>query len=110
MFALAGNNEGQALLHGQCCPLSDYCSADYQLAEQSQLDLDYSDEESDYRTTNFPARHIYERLLPKVVERLSDIHYHRGCPYSGQGRPTTDQTFGDLHQCVCSLSLKFAVL
>ncbi|KIY44971.1 beta-mannosidase [Fistulina hepatica ATCC 64428] len=71
---------------------------DYQLAEQSHLDLDYSDETSDFRDTNFPARYIYERLLPRIVEKHSNIYYHRSSPYSGYGKPTTDQTYGDLHQ------------
>lgn len=72
---------------------------DYQLAEQLGLELDYSDETGDFRKTNFPSRHIYERVLPLIVGKYSNIHYHRGSPYSGQGRPTTDQTLGDLHQC-----------
>ncbi|KAH9948346.1 glycoside hydrolase family 2 protein [Amylocystis lapponica] len=71
---------------------------DYQIAEQSKLDLDYNDEKSDFRDTNFPARYIYERLLPSVVERLSDVHYHRSSPYSGFGKVTTDRNYGDLHQ------------
>ncbi|KAH9006794.1 beta-mannosidase [Lactarius hatsudake] len=50
---------------------------DYQLAEQSGLDLNYDDEESDFRKTSFPARHIYELD-------------------TGKRRP--DQTYGDLHQ------------
>ena len=73
--------------------------ADYQVAESLKLELDYSDEKSDFRKTNFPARYIYERLLPSVVERLCDIHYHRSSPYSGFGKVTTDKTYGDLHQC-----------
>ncbi|KAI0005036.1 glycoside hydrolase family 2 protein [Russula compacta] len=77
---LAGNNE------------------DYQIAESLNLDLDYDDEESDFRKTSFPARHIYERLLPAIVKEHSDFHYHRGSPYSGHGKVTTDQTYGDLHQ------------
>ncbi|KAI0082455.1 glycoside hydrolase family 2 protein [Panus rudis PR-1116 ss-1] len=77
---LAGNNE------------------DYQIAESFKLDLDYNDEHSDFRKTNFPARHIYERVLPSVVEKFSDIHYHRSSPYSGFGKPTTDKQYGDLHQ------------
>jgi len=77
---LAGNNE------------------DYQIAESFKLDLDYSDETSDFRQTNFPARYIYERTLPEIVQKFSDIFYHRSSPYSGQGKPTTDQTLGDLHQ------------
>ena len=72
---------------------------DYQIAESLNLELDYSDEKSDFRKTNFPARWIYERLLPSVVERLCDIHYHRSSPYSGFGKPTNDKTCGDLHQC-----------
>ncbi|KAH9900032.1 glycoside hydrolase family 2 protein [Cubamyces lactineus] len=71
---------------------------DYQIAESLKLELDYSDEKSDFRKTNFPARHIYERLLPSVVERLCDVHYHRSSPYSGFGKPTTDKNYGDLHQ------------
>ncbi|KZT72528.1 glycoside hydrolase family 2 protein [Daedalea quercina L-15889] len=71
---------------------------DYQLAESNKLDLDYSDEKSDFRKSNFPARYIYERLLPSVVGRLCDIHYHRSSPYSGFGKQTTDQNYGDLHQ------------
>ena len=72
---------------------------DYQLAESNNLQLDYSDEKSDFRETNFPARYIYERLLPEVVSANSNIHYHRSSPYSGFGQKTTDQTYGDLHQC-----------
>ena len=72
---------------------------DYQIAESFKLDLDYNDEESDFRNTNFPARHIYERLLPSVVSKFSNIHYHRSSPYSGYGKPTTDKQHGDLHQC-----------
>lgn len=71
---------------------------DYQIAESLKLELDYSDETSDFRKTNFPARHIYERVLPEIVHKYSDIYYHRASPYSGHGRPTTDRTFGDIHQ------------
>ena len=73
--------------------------ADYQVAESLKLELDYSDEKSDFRKTNFPARYIYERLLPSVVESLCDVHYHRSSPYSGFGKVTTDRNYGDLHQC-----------
>ncbi|KDR83785.1 hypothetical protein GALMADRAFT_133195 [Galerina marginata CBS 339.88] len=71
---------------------------DYQVAESLKLELDYNDEKSDFRDTNFPARHIYERVLPAVVGQYSNIFYHRASPYSGQGKPTTDRTLGDLHQ------------
>lgn len=71
---------------------------DYQVAESLSLELDYSDETSDFRKTNFPARYIYERVLPEVVEAHSNIFYHRASPYSGHGKPTTDRTLGDIHQ------------
>ncbi|KAG6919397.1 hypothetical protein DXG01_006280 [Tephrocybe rancida] len=71
---------------------------DYQVAESLKLELNYDDETSDFRKTNFPARHIYEVTLPNVVNKNCDIHYHRGSPYSGQGKPTTDKTLGDIHQ------------
>ncbi|KAL4075886.1 glycoside hydrolase family 2 protein [Scleroderma citrinum] len=70
---------------------------DYQLAESLDI-VDYTDETSDYRSTKFPARYIYERTLPSIVNKLCDIHYHRGSPYSAPGVPTTDPTLGDLHQ------------
>lgn len=76
-----------------------FLDLDYQIAESLNLQLDYLDETSDYRQTNFPARHIYERLLPSIVEEHSNIHYHRASPYSGQGKATTDRTLGDIHQC-----------
>lgn len=71
--------------------------------------MDYTkpeDDNTDYRKTNFPARHIYERLLPEVVERLSDVFYHRGSPYSGFGKDTRDRYHGDIHQCKCALSIQ----
>ncbi|KAH8830756.1 glycoside hydrolase family 2 protein [Flagelloscypha sp. PMI_526] len=71
---------------------------DYQIAESYDLELDYSDETSDFRKTNFPARHIYERLLPKVVSDNCNIHYHRSSPYSGHGKKSSDKQHGDLHQ------------
>ncbi|KAG8704957.1 hypothetical protein FRC11_009435, partial [Ceratobasidium sp. 423] len=73
---------------------------DYQVAESLKLELDYDADpnEVDFRKTNFPARYIYEVVLPEVVERFSDTHYHRASPYSGYGKPTTDRTFGDIHQ------------
>ncbi|KAG8934638.1 hypothetical protein FRC02_009582 [Tulasnella sp. 418] len=73
---------------------------DYQVAEALKLELDYSDEDpsSDFRKTNFPARHIYERVLPEIVDRLSDVFYHRGSPYSGYGKASGDKQWGDLHQ------------
>jgi beta-mannosidase len=74
---------------------------DYQVAESLKLDLDYDADGTkiDFLKTNFPARHIYEIILPQIVNSLSDTHYHRGSPYSGYGKQTTDRTYGDIHQC-----------
>ncbi|KAI6119373.1 glycoside hydrolase family 2 protein [Pisolithus croceorrhizus] len=52
---------------------------DYQLAESLNL-------------VELPARHIYESMLPSIVSKFCDIHYHRGSPYSAPGVPTTDPT------------------
>lgn len=74
---------------------------DYQVAESLKLELDYSDEspKSDYRKTNFPARHIYERVLPAIVDKFApEIFYHRGSPYSGWGKESGHKKWGDLHQ------------
>ena len=91
------------MLDPRACYHIQLLSIDYQLAESLNLELDYDDEESDFRKTNFPGRYIYERLLPEIVSAHCDIFYHRGSPYSGNGKPTTDRTFGDLHQCVLFL-------
>lgn len=40
---------------------------DYQVAEQLKLDLDYSDDQTDARTTNFPARYIYENTVRSSI-------------------------------------------
>lgn len=105
-YVIAGNNEGLYMFSMNTMKrLPTYAimiissHPDYQVAESCKLDLDYSDEHSDFRKTTFPARHIYERLLPSVVQKHCDIYYHRSSPYSGYGKPTTDKTYGDLHQC-----------
>ncbi|KAJ3041545.1 hypothetical protein HDV00_009020 [Rhizophlyctis rosea] len=69
---------------------------DYQYAESDKLEWDPNDKDGDWEKTTFPARAIYERLLPSVVKQLSPLTpYKPGSPYSV---PTTDQTVGDLHQ------------
>jgi len=82
-FTLAGNNE------------------DYALAESIPLELDYSVEypEVDFRKTSFPARYIYEVLLPELVTKHApDMYYHLGSPYSGSGKRSDDRKHGDIHQ------------
>lgn len=71
---------------------------DYQLAEQEGLEYDPKDENPDnWLKTNFPARYIYEKVLPDVCKDLiPDTYYHPGSPWGG--KDTTDQAVGDIHQ------------
>jgi beta-mannosidase len=50
--------------------------------------------------TQFPARYIYEKLLPDTVAELSpNTVYHRGSPYGSPERPDGNVlTIGDCHQ------------
>jgi len=50
--------------------------------------------------TQFPARYIYEKILPEAVEAHSPgTEYRRGCPYGNPDRPDGwDLTVGDVHQ------------
>jgi beta-mannosidase len=72
---------------------------DYQLQEQSGLTYDYEDKNPDnWLKTDFPARYIYEKILPEVVSKLSpSVPYHPGSPW-GDGKITSDKTVGDMHQ------------
>lgn len=60
------------------------------------MEYDPDDQEGDWSNTSFPAREIYERTLPSVVEALSDVFYHPGSPWGG--KDTTDGTVGDCHR------------
>ncbi|ORY22177.1 glycoside hydrolase superfamily [Naematelia encephala] len=68
---------------------------DYQVAENFGV-VDYNDNSGDYMGTKFPARHIYENLLPEVVSRLCNVEYVRSSPYGGEN--SYDTTVGDSHQ------------
>jgi beta-mannosidase len=78
---------------------------DYQLIERYNLEYNFEsdkDPESWLRST-FPARYIYEHLLPEIVRAecpAGTAVYHPGSPW-GDGRSTTlqvDPTVGDIHQ------------
>ncbi|KAF8867298.1 glycoside hydrolase family 2 protein [Acephala macrosclerotiorum] len=69
---------------------------DYMLAERWGWEYDPKDQEGPWDKTNFPARKIYERLLPEVCERLAgDVPYWRSSPYGGE--TSNDVTVGDTH-------------
>ncbi|HEX6778779.1 MAG TPA: glycoside hydrolase family 2 protein, partial [Ktedonobacterales bacterium] len=67
---------------------------DYQIAQSINVyDASF---EGDFTQTPFPARAIYERLLPSICQRLDPLRpYWPGSPYGG---PTAiDKTVGDAH-------------
>lgn len=72
---------------------------DYQVQEQSGLTYIYEDkDEASWLKTDFPARFVYESLLPKVIDaECPSIPYHPGSPW-GDGKPSSDPTVGDMHQ------------
>ena len=69
---------------------------DYMLAERWGWEYDPTDQEGPWDGTNFPARRIYERVLPEVCRRLAgDVPYWRSSPYGGKS--SNDLTVGDTH-------------
>jgi beta-mannosidase len=72
---------------------------DYQVQEQYKLTYDYDDKDpSNWLKTDFPARYIYEKLLPEVVAAQSPhIPYHPGSPW-GDGLVSSNPAVGDMHQ------------
>ncbi|KAK4632621.1 Beta-mannosidase B [Fulvia fulva] len=72
---------------------------DYQVQEQTGLTYDYEDKDPEsWLKTDFPARYIYEKLLPDVVAaHTPHVPYHPGSPW-GDGKISSDPTVGDMHQ------------
>lgn len=72
---------------------------DYQIQESYGLEYDYEDKNpKHWLKTDFPARYIYEKILPEVIAKnYSTVAYHPGSPW-GDGKITSDKTVGDLHQ------------
>ncbi|KAL2824229.1 glycoside hydrolase superfamily [Aspergillus cavernicola] len=72
---------------------------DYQVQERYKLEYDPEDTDpGSWRTSTFPARYIYEHLLPKwVQEEDPSAIYHPGSPW-GDGKHSADPTVGDIHQ------------
>ncbi|BGP22857.1 hypothetical protein JCM10295v2_001748 [Rhodotorula toruloides] len=90
---------------------------DYQIAEAEKLEYDPEDETGDWlvcsayiekvsssylfaslslpQRTNFPARELYERVFPGIVQANSDTFYWPGSPWGGKS--TRDQVEGDVH-------------
>ncbi|KAK5107531.1 hypothetical protein LTR62_001061 [Meristemomyces frigidus] len=72
---------------------------DYQVMEQYKLTYNYEDKDPEnWLKTDFPARYIYEKLLPEIVAAHSPhIPYNPGSPW-GDGKISSDPTVGDMHQ------------
>ncbi|KAI1106526.1 glycoside hydrolase family 2 protein [Jackrogersella minutella] len=73
---------------------------DYQVQERYKLHYDYEGDKDpqSWLKSTFPARYIYEYLLPNVVKEEDPFMvYHPSSPW-GDGKRTTDKTVGDIHQ------------
>ncbi|KAL1801221.1 hypothetical protein ACET3X_001563 [Alternaria dauci] len=75
---------------------------DYQIVERYGLQYDPDDKDPDsWLKTDFPARYLYEHLLPNVVrQECPNVLYHPSSPF-GNGKSTVlkvDPTIGDIHQ------------
>ena len=88
------------LRHHPCLALWSGNNEDYQVAEQQHLDWRPEDtSKENWLKSNFPARYVYEKLLPDICKKLTPyIPYIPGSPWSPDNQPTMDQTRGDLHQ------------
>ncbi|MFN7210106.1 MAG: beta-mannosidase, partial [Aggregatilineales bacterium] len=82
------------LRHYACIVLWCGNNEDYQIAETlNAYDPDFA---GDFTQSAFPAREIYERLLPQVCAALDPTRpYWQGSPYGGKS--VLDQTVGDRH-------------
>ncbi|CUS15242.1 unnamed protein product [Tuber aestivum] len=80
----AGNNEDYAYVEGQ----------------PNQLGYKYEDKNPDnWLKTGFPARYIYEKILPEVVAAYGGgVPYHPGSPFTPGNGDSADKTAGDIHQ------------
>ncbi|KAF2472597.1 glycoside hydrolase [Lindgomyces ingoldianus] len=76
---------------------------DYQIVERYGLEYRYKEDKDpqSWLKTDFPARYLYEYLLPKVVDdEAKGVPYHPSSPF-GNGVSTVlkvDPTVGDVHQ------------
>ncbi|KFY13975.1 hypothetical protein V492_02937 [Pseudogymnoascus sp. VKM F-4246] len=70
---------------------------DYMCADGGRgWEVDYSDTTGPWDTTTFPARVIYERVLPDIITASgTDVPYWISSPYGGKF--SNDTTVGDTH-------------
>lgn len=69
---------------------------------QERYKLDYNPDDKDphsWLKSSFPARYIYESLLPKALhEEHPGMIYLPSSPWSGNGESVKDRTVGDAHE------------
>ncbi|KJZ76128.1 hypothetical protein HIM_04584 [Hirsutella minnesotensis 3608] len=71
---------------------------DYQYVESERLNYNPDDmNPNNWLKSEFPARYIYEKILPDVCKELiPGTAYRPGSPWGG--KPSSDPTVGDIHQ------------
>lgn len=86
------------LRHHPCIVIWAGNNEDYQYAEGENLTWDQNDHDAEgWLKTDFPARYIYEKILPDACKELVPAtYYHPGSPWGGVD--THDPTVGDIHQ------------
>ncbi|RJE26160.1 hypothetical protein PHISCL_01510 [Aspergillus sclerotialis] len=87
------------LRHHPCMAIWAGNNEDYQVQEQEGLEYNFEDKDpQSWLKSNFPARYIYEKILPDVMQKeCPSVPYHPGSPW-GDGKVTFDPTVGDMHQ------------
>ena len=73
------------------------CNEDYMFAELFHTDYNQADgDPARWLTSNFPARYIYEKILPELCGKfIPKTSYHPGSPWGG--KTANDPTVGDTH-------------
>lgn len=84
--------------HHPCIVVFAGNNEDYAYRETEKLEYNTGDPNpTSWLKTNFPAKYIYELILPDVTKELvPNTYYHFGSPYSGTD--STDPHLGDIHQ------------
>jgi len=68
--------------------------------QPNQLGYKHEDKNPDnWLKTGFPARYIYEKILPEVVAKYGGgVPYHPGSPFTPGKGDSAEKTAGDIHQ------------
>ena len=85
------------LKHHPCIVVWCGNNEDHMFADKYNAQYDYDDHDPEnWLKTDWPARIIYDKILPDVVRRyVPEVPYHPGSPWGG--KPAQDPTVGDVH-------------